>query len=95
MRYKWQYIKAKRLGCLFLFGRSEEEVLYEGIFEAKNLVAAKRLATQATEEKGVNWKGIGSTMPKWHNLGNGSAQKKNEYGQHYLKVAPLNDSNSS
>ena len=95
MRYKWQYIKAKRLGCLFLFGRSEEEVLYEGIFEAKNLVSAKRLATQATEEKGVNWTGPGGTAPKWHNLGNSSAQKRNGYGEHRLEVAPLNESNSS
>ncbi len=99
MRYKWQYIKAERWGCLFLFKKAEEEVLYEGIFEAKNLVAAKRLTTQATEEEGVNWRGPdpGGTgaIPKWYNLGNSSAKRENGSGAHYLKVALLNESNSS
>ena len=96
MRYKWQYLKAKRLGCLFLFGKAEEEVLYEGIFEAKNLASAKRLATQATEEVGVNWlPDINGRIPKWYNLGNSSAKRENGSGNHYLKVAPLNESNGS
>ena len=99
MRYKWQYIKAERGGCLLLLKKAEEEVLYEGIFEAKNLVAAKRLATQATEEEGVNWRGPGpygtGAVPKWYNLGNSSAKRENGDGDHYLNVAPLNESNSS
>ena len=94
MRYKWQYSQTEFPGCLFLL-----EILYEGIFEAKNLVAAKRLATQATEEEGVNWRGPGpggtGAIPKWYNLGNSSAKRENGSGARYLKVAPLNESNSS
>lgn len=96
MRYKWQYIKAERWGCLFLFKKAEEEVLYEGIFEAKNLVAAKQLATQATEEVGVNWyPDVSGRIPKWYNLGNSSGKRENGSGGHRLEVAPLNESNSS
>lgn len=96
MRYKWQYIKVHRPGCLLFVNPEKDEILYQGVFEAKNLASAKRLSTQAAEEKGVNWKpGFGSQMPKWYNLDNSSAKKDNGHGQHRLEVAPLNESNSS